>query len=133
MIKNNKFIGSTLDSLLEKDDPIIKLRKEIYGNKRFIEDSIENDGEIVFVNGELYRGEVIFGRYKGFGWESGRTYSIELDNCVDKNSEVYLIDCCFGKIRRCVFIQLGNILSYITFFCSRNCKFRPIQKKYSVL
>jgi len=57
--------------------------------------------ELIFVNGKPYEGEVSFGRYKGFGWESGRTATIYLSQAVDPSSKVFLVDLDFIRLREC--------------------------------
>ena len=57
--------------------------------------------EVIFVNGKPYEGEASFGRYKGFGWESGRTASIYITPPVDPASEVILVDLRYLRLRRC--------------------------------
>ena len=58
--------------------------------------------EVVFVNGKPYEGEVSFNRYKGFGWESGRTASVFIKPEINPASEVLLVDLRYLRLRRCV-------------------------------
>ncbi len=65
-------------------------------------DSKTSSKEFVYINGDIYSGKVIFGRYKGCGWMSGRTHDIELGHDAPRdNASVYLMDIGFGKLRRC--------------------------------
>lgn len=57
--------------------------------------------ELIFVNGKPYAGEIALNRYKGMGWESGRTASVILSPPVDPTSEVTLIDLRYMRLRRC--------------------------------
>jgi hypothetical protein len=57
--------------------------------------------EVVFVNGKPYDGQIEFDRYKGIGWESGRTASVCLYSPVDPSSEVYVVDLRYLRLRKC--------------------------------
>ncbi len=58
--------------------------------------------EPVFVNGRLYTGKATYGRYKGGGWDGGRTERLYLDPEPAEGSEVILVDLRHGRIRTCV-------------------------------
>ena len=57
--------------------------------------------EVVFVNGKPYDGQIEFDRYKGIGWESGRTASVLLYSPVEPSSEVYVADLRYLRVRKC--------------------------------
>lgn len=61
--------------------------------------------ELVFVDGRLFDGTVIYNRYKGVGWEGGRTASIEMTPSKGpppgNESSVVLVDLRWGRLRHC--------------------------------
>jgi len=57
--------------------------------------------EPVFVDGRLFDGVATYNRYKGVGWESGRTASVTLKPPVRAEAEVFLVDLRWGRIRKC--------------------------------
>jgi hypothetical protein len=61
--------------------------------------------ELIFVNGKPYEGVIALNRYKGIGWESGRTASVILSPPVDPTSEVILIDLRYMRLRRCQLLK----------------------------
>ena len=62
--------------------------------------------EFVFVDGVKFAGSVIFDRFEGMSWESGRTASIRLDPCPPPEADVILVDLLFGRIRRCFLLDV---------------------------
>jgi hypothetical protein len=62
-----------------------------------------DDNDLVFVDGNLFGGKVIYDRYKGLGWEDGRTHSFKTEPPIDKNSEVLIVNLTYYKIRHCNF------------------------------
>ena len=64
------------------------------------------EDELVFVDGVQFTGSVIFDRFKGVGWESGRTASVLLDPCPPPEADVILVDLRFGRIRRCFLLDV---------------------------
>lgn len=57
--------------------------------------------ELIFVNGKPYEGVISMDRYKGMGWESGRTASVYIRPPVDPSSEFIIIDLRYMRLRRC--------------------------------
>lgn len=57
--------------------------------------------QIVFVNGELFTGEITFGHYKGCGWEAGRCCYFLTAPEIPASAEVFHIDLHYGKLRHC--------------------------------
>lgn len=69
---------------------------------------------LVFVDGELYTGKIIFARYKGIGWKSGRPYSIILEKkLAARYQSVYYVDLKYNKLRNCKFVENGNLKSQL--------------------
>lgn len=64
--------------------------------------------EILFVNGHPYDGDIEFSRHRGIGWEGGRTKVALLYNPIDPESEVYLVDVGYLRLRRCVCEGVGK-------------------------
>lgn len=67
----------------------------------------------VFVDGELYIGDVIYNTYKGVGWPGGRVSGILLEKKkASRYQEVYILDMGFDswKLRRCEFDPNGSDL-----------------------
>ena len=56
--------------------------------------------EYVFVDGIMFNGDVRFGRFKGIGLESGRTYSLDLTPNPPINADVICVDVDFKILRR---------------------------------
>lgn len=67
--------------------------------------------EVVFVNGKPYDGQIEFDRYKGIGWESGRTASVLLYSHIDPSSEVYVVDLRYLRLRKCKLLEKSFIRS----------------------
>jgi hypothetical protein len=61
--------------------------------------------EVVFVEGTLFEGTVIYDRYKGVGWDGGRTAAIEMTPLKGpppgNGASVILVDLRFGRWRYC--------------------------------
>ena len=53
---------------------------------------------MIFVDGELYDGPVIYDCYKGVGWKNGRPAAVEIN--VPTCSEVVLVDMYYKKVRK---------------------------------
>lgn len=73
--------------------------------------------EFVFVDGKLFDGRVIFDRFKGVGWDSGRTASVSLSPSPPPDSDVILVDMEFGRIRRCFLLDVEGRKEWRTEDC----------------
>ena len=64
-----------------------------------------DEQELVFVDGILFGGTVTYDRYKGVGWDSGRTAAIEMTPLKGlppgNGASVVLVDLLFGRLRHC--------------------------------
>ena len=57
---------------------------------------------LIFVDGELYKGTVVYSPYKGIGWPSGRLHSIILvKDKAARYQDVSIVYLNYGKMRRC--------------------------------
>lgn len=57
--------------------------------------------ELLFVNGRPYQGAITVNRYRGFGWEEGRTSDFFVFPHINVDAEVFLVDLRYLRIRRC--------------------------------
>lgn len=59
---------------------------------------------LIFVDGELYTGEIIYCPYKGFGWPESRAAGIRLDkNLVKPSQKVSILNLKYNKLRDCIY------------------------------
>jgi hypothetical protein len=69
----------------------------------------EEDEEIVFVDGSIFTGSVIFHRLKGIGWDGGRSCEIMIIPNPSPESDVILLDVKYGKLRRYFYIDVEGV------------------------
>jgi len=78
---------------------------------RQVIDTPEISNMVIFVDGEIYNGHVVFDCLTGIGWKHGRPVTIEL--AVPRWCSVVLLDLTYGKIRPLVFNNEGKNLKDI--------------------
>lgn len=88
--------------MIEKDEPIMK---------EFFTDEGKNilQHHIVFVDGEIFQGQVVYDNLKGVGWKSGRTAGLYLTG-VARYQKVQFLNTRYGKLRDCTFKSNGQDL-----------------------
>jgi hypothetical protein len=70
------------------------------------------DDILIFVDGELYQGVVIFNPYKGVGWPSGRQGGFFLvKDKAARYQEVIIVYLKYGKSRMCKYNNRGYDLN----------------------
>lgn len=66
---------------------------------------------LVFVDGELYTGTVVYDNLKGVGWPGGRTAGLFLEKrLAARYQKVHLVDLRYGKLRACTYNSQGQNL-----------------------
>ena len=59
---------------------------------------------LVFVDGELYTGKVVFDNCKGIGWSGGLTTGLYLEKkLAARYQEVYVVNLHYNKLRKYVY------------------------------
>ena len=65
----------------------------------------------MFVDGEHYKGNVIYDNYKGVGWPSGRAAGVFLEReLASRYQDVSIMYLKYGKLRHCKYNAQGNDL-----------------------
>ncbi len=96
-----------IKALSEKSQQIIKNISERIAKDQAVKTDV-SDRILVFVDGELYKGRVIFGNYKGIGWPGGRAAEIFLEKkLAARFQDVSIVYLSYGKLRHCKYNPNG--------------------------
>lgn len=67
-----------------------------------------SDTVLIFVDGELYKGNAVYDNYKGVGWPSGRTAEVYLEKkLAARYQSVSIVYLKYGKLRHCKYNSKG--------------------------